>query len=145
MIIFPQIQYSVFCFENYKVLKVLQRHRKPTLISQKTIRPSVGGVKVSIVAFQAIDPGSIPGWRNVFQIFFNRSKCANQKLVRLCCSRCRLPIIHECNPPTAMYRNFCLLRFRPGPVRSLLSNLVHRKFLNNDHIDTMLRLDTRST
>ena len=24
---------------------------------------SVGGVKVSIVAFQAIDPGSIPGWR----------------------------------------------------------------------------------
>ena len=23
----------------------------------------VGGVKVSIVAFQAIDPGSIPGWR----------------------------------------------------------------------------------
>ena len=26
---------------------------------------SVGGVKVSIVAFQAIDPGSIPGWRTV--------------------------------------------------------------------------------
>ena len=25
---------------------------------------SVGGVKVSIVAFQAIDPGSIPGWRS---------------------------------------------------------------------------------
>ena len=25
--------------------------------------PSVGGVKVSIVAFQAIDPGSIPGRR----------------------------------------------------------------------------------
>ena len=24
----------------------------------------VGGVKVSIVAFQAIDPGSIPGWRS---------------------------------------------------------------------------------
>ena len=27
---------------------------------------SVGGVKVSIVAFQAIDPGSIPGRRTVF-------------------------------------------------------------------------------
>ena len=27
----------------------------------------VGGVKVSIVAFQAIDPGSIPGWRSVFK------------------------------------------------------------------------------
>ena len=27
---------------------------------------SVGGVKVSIVAFQAIDPGSIPGWRTFF-------------------------------------------------------------------------------
>ena len=26
---------------------------------------SVGGVKVSIVAFQAIDPGSIPGWRTL--------------------------------------------------------------------------------
>ena len=28
--------------------------------------PSVGGVKVSIVAFQAIDPGSIPGRRTRF-------------------------------------------------------------------------------
>ena len=30
---------------------------------------SVGGVKVSIVAFQAIDPGSIPGRRNFFTDF----------------------------------------------------------------------------
>ena len=28
---------------------------------------SVGGVKVSIVAFQAIEPGSIPGWRRFFK------------------------------------------------------------------------------
>lgn len=27
----------------------------------------VGGVKVSIVAFQAIDPGSIPGWRSLLR------------------------------------------------------------------------------
>ena len=35
---------------------------------------SVGGVKVSIVAFQAIDPGSIPGWRtfsSFFHLFFS--------------------------------------------------------------------------
>ena len=29
---------------------------------------SVGGIVVSIVAFQAIDPGSIPGRRNIFLI-----------------------------------------------------------------------------
>ena len=29
---------------------------------------SVGGVKVSMVAFQAVDPGSIPG-RRIFYIF----------------------------------------------------------------------------
>ena len=34
---------------------------------------SVGGVKVSMVAFQAVDPGSIPGRRTsfIFFIFFN--------------------------------------------------------------------------
>ena len=29
---------------------------------------SVGGIMVSIAAFQAVDPGSIPGRRNFFQI-----------------------------------------------------------------------------
>ena len=29
-----------------------------------SLRKSVSGVMVSIVASQAIDPGSIPGWRN---------------------------------------------------------------------------------
>ena len=32
----------------------------------------VGGVKVSIVAFQAIDPGSIPGSRILFKISSSR-------------------------------------------------------------------------
>ena len=31
-----------------------------------TLQPSVGGVTVSIVAFQAIDPGSTPGQRIFF-------------------------------------------------------------------------------
>ncbi len=31
---------------------------------------SVGGVMVSIVAFQAVDPGSIPGQRMCFLFFF---------------------------------------------------------------------------
>ena len=31
---------------------------------------SVGGVMVSIDAFQALDPGSIPGHRNCFIFFF---------------------------------------------------------------------------
>ena len=33
---------------------------------------SVGGVMVSIVAFQAIDPGSIPGQRSFFVFHFKR-------------------------------------------------------------------------
>ena len=32
-------------------------------------QPSVGGVMVSIDAFQALDPGSIPGHRNPFMSF----------------------------------------------------------------------------
>ena len=32
---------------------------------------SVGGVMVSIVAFQAIDPGSTPGQRSFFKPLFN--------------------------------------------------------------------------
>ena len=31
---------------------------------------SVGGIMVSIAAFQAVDPGSIPGRRNIFFLFF---------------------------------------------------------------------------
>ena len=39
---------------------LLSEHTTPL---QSPFCNSVGGVKVSIVAFQAIDPGSIPGWR----------------------------------------------------------------------------------
>ena len=31
---------------------------------------SVGGIMVSIAAFQAVDPGSIPGWRSFFSFHF---------------------------------------------------------------------------
>ena len=65
--------------------------------------------------------------------------------VRMSCSSCRPPSIHKCCPPTARCKNCCLLRFRPGPVRSLPSNLVHRNFHFGHHIDTLLRMDTRST
>ena len=42
----------------------------------------VGGVKVSIVAFQAIDPGSIPGQRTFFPLFsFHFFSRAMQRLV----------------------------------------------------------------
>ena len=43
-----------------KFMVVHYFHRDTTL-SVATLDNSVGGVKVSIVAFQAIDPGSIPG------------------------------------------------------------------------------------
>ena len=35
--------------------------------------PSVGGIVVSIAAFQAVDPGSIPGRRNLFFDFSHRN------------------------------------------------------------------------
>ena len=45
----------------FSVIYSFQRDTTPRLA---TADDSVGGVKVSIVAFQAIDPGSIPGWRS---------------------------------------------------------------------------------
>ena len=65
--------------------------------------------------------------------------------VRLCRSSCDWEHIRKCYPPTAMCRNFCLLRFRPGPIRPLLSNLVDGNFHSRHHVDTQLRVDTRST
>ena len=65
--------------------------------------------------------------------------------VRLCCPSCDRDDIRKCNPSTAMCRNFCLLRFRPGPVRPLLSNLGDGNFHSRYHVDTQLRVDTRST
>ena len=40
---------------------------------------SVGGVKVSIVAFQAIDPGSIPGWRTFLTLMCQSQTYSGQK------------------------------------------------------------------
>ena len=42
---------------------VVHYFHRDTTLAVATLDNSVGGVKVSIVAFQAIDPGSIPGWR----------------------------------------------------------------------------------
>ena len=40
------------------------------LIWEQHAQHSVGGIMVSIAAFQAVDPGSIPGRRNIFSFFF---------------------------------------------------------------------------
>ena len=57
---------------NIMLSLVLHFHQnKPSIIMFHSCK-SVGGVKVSIVAFQVIDPGSIPGQRNYyFVLFFN--------------------------------------------------------------------------
>ena len=44
---------------------------------------SVGGIMVSIAAFQAVDPGSIPGRRNIFSFFFQAHKPANYAVLHL--------------------------------------------------------------
>ena len=43
---------------------------------KKCVSSSVGGVMVSIVAFQAMDPGSIPGRRTLFAL--------SQKVFKFC-------------------------------------------------------------
>jgi hypothetical protein len=47
-----------------------------TVICQLIVQPNQGvrGVKASIVAFQAVDPGSIPGERNIFFGFVSRHR-----------------------------------------------------------------------
>ena len=45
---------------------------------------SVGGIMVSIAAFQAVDPGSIPGRRIFFVFTFTIKRSATK-----CCSACR--------------------------------------------------------
>ena len=43
------------------------------------IQSSVGGVMVSIVAFQAMDPGSIPGRRTLLFFLLNKVEIFGQK------------------------------------------------------------------
>jgi hypothetical protein len=50
-------------FATTRVLRQIER-----FVFCLTIR-SVGGIMVSIAAFQAVDPGSIPGHRIIFTIF----------------------------------------------------------------------------
>ena len=80
----------------------------------------------------------------IFQYFLLR-RFHTKSCVRLFCPSCGRDHIRKCNPPTAMCRNFCLLRFRPGPVRPSLSNLGYGNLHSHYHVDTQLRVDTRST
>ncbi|GIY13730.1 hypothetical protein CEXT_700901 [Caerostris extrusa] len=60
--------------------------------------------------------------------------------VRLCWLGCRPPSIHRRCPTTAPCGSFCLLRLRPGPVRSALDDLVGPGSRSNP-IDTVLSAD----
>ena len=46
----------------------------------RVLLQSVGGIVVSIAAFQAVDPGSIPGPRNEFFRFYSGDNCENSIL-----------------------------------------------------------------
>ena len=56
--------YFVVCAPRYSTVG-----DKRVIVSLSS-QPSVGGVTVSIVAFQAVDPGSTPGQRRNFFLFF---------------------------------------------------------------------------
>ncbi|KAL1424698.1 hypothetical protein MTO96_019845 [Rhipicephalus appendiculatus] len=51
--------------------------------------------------------------------------------------------IHKCDPATAERGNFCLLRFRPRPVRSSLDDLATPGSPWGRHVDAQLSADTR--
>ena len=53
---------------NYNVGSCLFYYKKSKVVLKQQV--SVGGVTVSIVAFQAIDPGSTPGQRIFFFSYF---------------------------------------------------------------------------
>ena len=42
------------------------------MLSGAQCQQGVGGIMVSIAAFQAVDPGSIPGRRNVLNFIFGK-------------------------------------------------------------------------
>ena len=60
--------------------------------------------------------------------YFEKSKYhlpkSKRNRVSLYCSGYWPSTIHKCNPATDPHGDFCLLRFRPGPVRPSLVNLV---------------------
>ncbi|KAL1424696.1 hypothetical protein MTO96_019843 [Rhipicephalus appendiculatus] len=53
--------------------------------------------------------------------------------------------IHKCDPATAERGSFCLLRFRPRPVRSSLGDLATPGSPWGRHVDAQLSADTGST
>ena len=52
-----------------------------------------------------------------------KKKLQKKVQVQLCWSGYSVPPIHRRDPTTARHEDFCLLRFRPGPVRPSLDNL----------------------
>ena len=56
---------------------VLTRSQMDPIVSQPVPSISVGGVAVSMVAFQAIDPGSTPGWRTFYSLL--GTHCPSQR------------------------------------------------------------------
>ena len=57
------------------------------------------------------------------QISILEKRC-KKDWVSLCWTGCKPPPIHRRYPTTAPHGDFCLLRFRPGPVRPSLDDLV---------------------
>ncbi len=53
-----------------------------------------------------------------------KSKNLKKNCVRLSRMGCSIPLIHKRYPTTARCGSFCLLRFRPGPIRSSLDDLL---------------------
>ena len=78
---------------------------------------------------------------NFFLSIGTFEKNCNKNYVRLYYLGCHTLSTHIRYPSTAQCGNYCLLRFRPGPVRSSLSNLIHRKLLSDNHVDIKLSLD----
>jgi len=66
-------------------------------------------------------------------------------LVQLYWTGYRTLPIHGRDPATARHGDFCLLRFRPGPVRLSLVNLDGGRLPAAAHIDAGLSADARST
>lgn len=53
--------------------------------------------------------------------------------------------IHGCDPTTAQRGDFCLLRFRPEPIRPSSADLDAPGSPRSGHVDAELSADTRST
>jgi hypothetical protein len=84
----------------------------------------VGGVMVSIDAFQALDPGSIPGHRNSFSFFFYRST-ALKNLQLLPVVTC--PVLHFINASALRTTKVLFAKLRIASVVTTASALIVRR------------------